>query len=163
MILYDPAALLRKIAPAKKIKRLIKEDLSVNKAVLSMFSEIDFINKRDVLDVALNTSKGYKARYREEKKQGATNSQAKEQTLNDKVLLVNRVQNAVVYQVAQEIKAEYDGEYYKWLPSDADTPDPEHQLNYGKTFQIGDGEFPGERYGCRCSVEILVKETKLSL
>lgn len=163
MIRYNPNDLLRKIAPKKKIERLIKKDLTVNRAVLSMFSDIDFINKRDVLDVALSTSKQYKARYKEEKKSGLSATAALEQTLNDKKMLVNRVQDSIVYQVAQTIKQEYEGETYIWLPSEAETPDPEHQLNYGKKFQIGVGEMPGDRYGCKCSMEILVKETKLQL
>lgn len=162
-ILHDPKKMLRKIAPKKKIERLIKGDLSVNKAVLSMFDEVDFISKRDIATVALNTSKQYKARYKEERESGESVSAAKETTLNGKKMLISRVENAVVHQVAQTIKEEYEGEYYKWLPSDADTPDPEHQLNYGKVFQIGDGEFPGERYGCRCAAEILVKGSKLEL
>lgn len=162
-IVYEPNKLLKKIAPEKKIQRLIKKDLSVNKAVLSMFSDIDFISKRDIFDVALKTSKQYKARYRSEKKSGQSNSAALSQTLNEKKMIINRVQNSVVYQIAEEIKAEYAGEYYIWLPSDADTPDPEHQLNYGKKFKVGEGEQPGDRYGCKCGMEILVKEDTLNL
>lgn len=68
-----------------------------------------------------------------------------------------------MFQVAGEIKDRYEGEFYIWLPSDAEEPDPEHQLNYGKKFQVGEGEMPGDRFGCRCGMEILVPETKLDL
>jgi hypothetical protein len=76
---------------------------------------------------------------------------------------VARVQNAVVYEIAQDIKDQYRGEFYEWLPSDAETPDPIHQLNYGKKFQMGKGEMPGDRYGCRCGMNVLVSESTLSL
>ena len=73
------------------------------------------------------------------------------------------MQNETVFQIGQEIKAEYEGEFYEWLPSDAEEPDPLHQLNYGQVFRIGDGEQPGDRYGCRCGMNILVPEKKLEL
>ena len=83
--------------------------------------------------------------------------------LGDKKLMVARVQNAIVQQVSKEIREAYRGEAYKWLPSDAAEPDPIHQLNYGKVFNVGEGEQPGDRFGCRCGMQILVKETKLAL
>ena len=53
-------------------------------------------------------------------------------------------------------------EFYRWLPSDAKNPDPEHQLLYGKIFRVGEGDkegnMPGERYGCRCGIEWLTDE-----
>ena len=59
--------------------------------------------------------------------------------LKDPKLLIQRVQNELVFQISNEIKGKYNGEFYEWLPSDASEPDPEHQLNYGKVFQIGSG------------------------
>ena len=54
-------------------------------------------------------------------------------------------------------------EFYRWMPSDAKNPDPEHQLLYGKIFRVGEGDkegnMPGERYGCRCGIEWLDSET----
>jgi hypothetical protein len=76
------------------------------------------------------------------------------------------VQNEVVWQIANGIKEQYGDEDAEWLPSDAEEPDPEHQLNYGKIFRISEGingEIPGERIGCRCGMRILVKQTKLNL
>lgn len=162
-IIHNPTKLLKKIAPHTKLERLVTGKLTLNKAALSMFNDIDFISKRDLATVALKTVKQYKKRYKGEKAEGATNAEALDASLNDKKLMVARMQSAVILQVAEEIKEEYSGEYYRWLPSDADTPDPEHQLNYGKIFQIGDGEFPGDRFGCRCGAEILVKDSKLQL
>lgn len=87
----------------------------------------------------------------------------KEEIIDNPKQLIQRVQNNIVNQIAGEIKDAYRGEYYKWLPSDAAEPDPIHQLKYGKRYQVGKGEMPGDRYGCRCGMFILVKETKLKL
>lgn len=162
-ILYDPKKLLKKIAPEKKVARLVNQNLTPNKAILSMFDDIDFISKKDIQFVALKTIRSYKRRYKENRKEGLSVSEATAESLNNKRQLINRVQNEVVSQVAQEIKESYHGQKYIWLPSDADEPDPQHQLNYGKVFTIGDGEMPGDRYGCRCAMEILVKDEELNL
>lgn len=128
-----------------------------------MFDDIDFISKKTIEKVALKTVKQYKKRFKNEKESGLSASAAKEAALADKKLMVNRVQSAIVLEVSQEIKKEYLGEFYIWLPSNAQEPDPEHQLNYGSTFQVGKGEMPGERYGCLCGMDILVKGTKLDI
>lgn len=163
MIKYLPKEMLRKIAPAKKIEKLISNRLTLNKAVLSFLDDVDFISKKTVERTALETLREYKARYQDEKDSGLSAVDAKEEALNQKKLLVNRVQNTVVNQIAGEIKDQYRGEYYKWLPSDANEPDPLHQLKYGRKFQLGKGEMPGDRYGCKCGMQILVSETKLEL
>jgi hypothetical protein len=167
VIKYLPNELLRKIAPAKKIEKLVSGSLTFNKAALSFVSDIEFMSKKTIERTALKTIKQYKERYVDnlnpEGGDGMSTSEAKDDALNDKKLLVNRVQNTVVNEVAGAIKEQYRGEYYKWLPSDAIEPDPIHQLNYGKKFQIGKGEMPGDRYGCRCGMSILVKESKLEL
>ncbi len=154
-IKYDPSALLKKIAPERKIKRLLSGRISLKKTALSFLNDVDFIAKGRVAEVALKTIKGYKERIAA----GATKSEI----IDDPKQLIQRVQNEVVLQIGSEIRDQYQGESYIWLPSDAEEPDPEHQLNYGKTFQIGDGEQPGDRIGCRCGMQILVKETKLEL
>lgn len=155
-IIYDPKKMLQKIAPEKKIKRLMSSNASLNRTALSFVDDIDFLNKKEVASTALKVMKSYKARIKDE-------TADKAELKKDPALLINRVQNEVVFQVSQGIKENYSGEFYVWLPSDADEPDPEHQLNYGKKFRIGEGEMPGDRYGCRCGMEILVEEKKLEL
>lgn len=155
-ITYLPEQLLKKIAPVKKLERLVSSRASLNQTALSFVDDIDFLDKAAVKDVALKTIRGYKKRIKED-------PDIKSDLLADPAQLIQRVQNEVVLQVSEQIKEDYAGEFYVWLPSDADEPDPEHQLNYGKKFQIGVGEMPGERYGCKCGMEILVKETKLNL
>jgi hypothetical protein len=153
---YDPKKLLNRIAPTKKVEKLLAGNVTLKKTALSFVDDIDFLDKKRVSEVALKTIKGYKERIKADKT-------IKGEILNDPAFLINRVQNEVVLQISEGIKEKYDGDFYIWLPSDADEPDPEHQLNYGSKFQIGVGEMPGERYGCRCGMEILTKDTKLEL
>jgi len=155
-IIYDPKKMLSKIAPAKRLENAIKSDLSLKKTALSFASNFDFLDRKDINRVALKTLKGYKERV---KNDTATKSELRA----DPAQFVQRVQNEVVFQISAEIKDTYRGEEYEWLPSDAEEPDPEHQLNYGKVFVVGDGEQPGERPGCRCGMRILVKESTLQL
>lgn len=163
MIKYNPNKLLKRIAPKRTVKRLLTERLAINRTVLGMLSDMDVVSKKALNDVALRTAKQYRKRYQEEISSGTTPSEAKEEAVGDKSLLVNRISNAIVYEIAQGIRDQYAGEYYIWLPSDAETPDPIHQLNYGKRFRVGRGEMPGERYGCRCGMEIIVPEEELQL
>lgn len=163
MIIYTPGKILKQIASEKKIAKLVKGDLTLNKAVLSLFDDVDFIQKKRVSEVALKTIRQYKKRFKEERKAGLGVNAAKEEALAGKKLLINRVQNEIVKQTSDLIEEKYYGESYEWLPSGAEEPDPEHQLNYGEIFLVGDGEMPGQRYGCQCGMRILVKETKLNL
>lgn len=156
MIRFEPSKLLRRVAPAKKIEKLLSSRLSLKRAALTFASKIDFLDENAIARVALKTIKGYKERAKDD-------PDAKAEILDDPAQLIQRVQNEVVTQVAGEIKDKYAGEFYVWLPSDADEPDPEHQLNYGEKFQVGVGEMPGDRYGCRCGMEILVDDSTLDL
>jgi hypothetical protein len=156
MIVYEPSKILRKVAPERKIEKLLKANISLKKSALSFVSDFDFLDEKAIERVALKTIKGYKKRIKEDRDQKA-------EILEDPKQLIQRVQNEVVLQISEEIKERYAGEFYIWLPSDADEPDPEHQLNYGSKFQIGEGEMPGERPGCQCGMEILVEENTLDL
>lgn len=155
-IKYQPDKLLAKIAPKSKIKKLLKANISLKRAALQFIDAIDFIDKKNVVDTALKVIKGYRQRIKDD-------PDAEKEIKNDPKQLIQRVQNQVVLQISQGIRENYQGEKYVWLPSDADEPRPEHQANYGKTFDIGDGEQPGDEYGCRCGMEILVAESSLSL
>ncbi len=152
---YDPHKLLQKIAPPKKIKKLLTQDLSLKKTALDFVSNIPFIDKKEVATTALKVIKNYKERV----KDGESKSDLK----SDPALLIQRVQQSVVTQVKDQIKETYHGEFYIWTPSSANEPDPEHQLNYGEQFQIGVGEMPGDRFGCLCGMEILVPQNNLDL
>lgn len=156
MIIFDPSKLISRYAPKSKVKKLVTKRASLKKSALNFVSSIDFLSKRAVQKVALSTIKEYK-------KRTEGDAQEKKAIAKDPKLLVNRVQNLVVHEVSKEIKGKYKGEFYIWLPSDAAEPDPLHQLKYGKKYRIGVGEMPGDRYGCRCGMQILVDDKKLEI
>jgi hypothetical protein len=162
-IRYLPRKVLRQKMKKKTVEKLVTQKLTINKAALKMVESLGLVSKKKIQDVALKVIKNYKKRYKKEMKEGASKKGALKESLNDKKNLVQRIQNVTLWEIAQDIKKEYRGEFYEWLPSDADEPDPEHQLNYGKVFQIGKGEMPGDRYGCKCGMNILVDETRLNL
>jgi len=148
-----PSEFLKKALPDKKVARLVTQRLTLNRAAVLALGD-DVLSKKTIEKVATKVIRSYKATFEEK---------TLAETLNDKALLLQRVQNAATHEVSQEIQDKYAGEEYEWLPSDADEADPEHQLNYGKIFKLGEGEAPGDRYGCRCGMNILVRETKLEL
>lgn len=156
MIKYQPDKLIAKIAPEKKIKKLLRSNMTLKKTALSFVDDVEFLSKKGVTKTALKVIKGYKARIK-------ANPELEAEILADPKQLIQRVQNEVILQIADSIKENYSGERYIWLPSDADEPRPEHQLNYGIEFIIGDGEMPGDEYGCRCGMQILTADSSLNL
>jgi hypothetical protein len=166
-IVYDPKKMLRKLAPERKVKKLLSSKVTVKKTALSFLDDADFIDKDKVLDVALKTVSGYHERIAKAVVDAgfdrSAGTEVKNEIVDDPKQLIQRVQNQIVTQISQEISKKYEGEKYIWLPSDAEEPDPEHQLNYGKEFIVGVGEMPGERPGCKCGMEILTTDTKLEL
>lgn len=156
MIKYEPSKLLSKVAPKTKVKKLVGARVSLKQSALSFVNSIDFLTKGSVKKVALRTIKDYKKRIEEDPDQ-------KKVIKKDPKQLVQRVQNQVVQTVSKEIAKKYRGEKYKWLPSDAAEPDPQHQLKYGKIYTVGVGEMPGDRYGCRCGMQILVEDSSLDI
>lgn len=156
MIRYDPGELLKKIAPARKIEKLVRGNLTLKRAALSFVDDIDFLDKKRVASVALEVIKGYRRRVREK-------TDSKADLVDDPAQLIQRVQNEVIFQVKEGIVEKYAGEKYEWMPSDSEEPRPEHQLNYGMVFTVGEGEMPGDEPGCKCGMNILVAEDKLEL
>lgn len=156
--------MLAKAAPVSAIKKLVSSKLTVNRAALNMVSRSGIIPAKTIQDTALRVVKEYKKTIAANVKDGATQSEAKAAiSETENALLVQRVQMAFVSEVATQIEDKYSGEFYIWLPSSAVIPDPEHQLLYGTRRQLGDGEKPGDRFGCQCGMEILVDETELNL
>jgi len=162
-ITFLPSEVISKVAPKKTVERLVTQRLTLNRAALATLARQDILSKKALERVALKVIRSYKDSYGEFVDEGMSATASKEAALNGKKLMVQRVQNATVFEIAQELKTQYDGELYEWLPSDAEEPDPLHQLNYGKTFRLGDGEAPGDRQGCKCGMRILVNETKLDI
>lgn len=151
------------MAPKKKVERLVTDDISLNRAAVSSLARTGVLKKKTLETIAIKVIRQYKRRRRLEIKAGESKSAATDIALNDKKLMVQRVQSAAVAELTSEVKSAYRGEFYEWLPSSAIEPDPLHQLNYGKRFQLGRGEAPGDRYGCQCGMYILVDEDKLAI
>lgn len=162
-ITFLPTNVLKRVASKKTVERLVTQRLTLNRAAVATLSRTSGLSKTAVERIALRVIKSYRKTYGDERRAGVSITQAIEDALNDKRLMLHRVQNAVVHEITEDIKRQYRGEHYEWLPSDADEPDPLHQLNYGKIFQLGVGEAPGDRYGCRCGMRILVNESQLKL
>ncbi len=159
MIVFDPAKVIAKLAPARKIKKLIGKGLSLKREALRFVDEIDAVSKSSVTEIALKTLKSYKERIAED-------PSIKSEIMADPKQLIQRVQNTVIFEIHETIKENYGGKTATWLPSSADEPRPEHQLNYGKTYIIGegiDGVEPGDEYGCQCGVEIDTSDSSLEL
>jgi hypothetical protein len=163
MIRYQPKKLLSRIAPKKRVEKLVTQKLTLNRATLTTLSDTGVLTKKTLETIAIKVIRGYRDRYGDERDQGASKKEALDEALNNKKQLVKRVQNATVHEITQEVKRQFRGEFYVWLPSEAINPDPLHQLNYGKKFLLGKGEMPGDRYGCLCGMQILTDETKLEL
>ncbi len=159
MIIFDPAKVIARLAPARKIKKLVSKSLSLKREALRFVDEIDAVSKDSVAEIALKTLKSYRKRIAED-------PDLKDELLSDPKQLIQRVQNTVIFEIHETIKQAYAGETATWLPSSADEPRPEHQLNYGKTYIIGegiDGVEPGDEYGCQCGVEINTTDSSLGL
>lgn len=159
-IKYLPDKMLEQVVPKSKLKKLLtKKDLSLKKTALSFIDGNDVISKKAITKTALKVVRSYK-------KRAKGDTEERLDLYEDPALLINRVQNEVLLQVAEGIKEKYAGHTFTWLPSDADEPDPEHQLNYGKTFVIGAMDYEGRELGtngCRCGMEIHTEDTKLEL
>lgn len=158
-----PRLIAKKLLPKKTAQKLVTNKLSLNKAAVTMLSKSGLLGKKKVEEVALKVIKEYRQSFKDDVAEGASKADALDQTLNDKKLLVQRVQDTATREVTKEVKKVYRGERYIWLPSQAETPDPLHQLNYGKKFWVGKGEMPGDRWGCQCAMRILVDEDELFL
>lgn len=162
-IRYLPSNVLRRMANKKRVEKLVKNNLTLNRAAFNSLAASNILPKKKLEEIAIKVIRSYRSSYGDERKLGVSKTEALETALNDKKLMVQRVQNASLNEITSEIKSQYAGEFYEWLPSDAEEPDPLHQLNYGKRFRLGKGEAPGDRYGCKCGMNILVDETELEL
>lgn len=144
-------------------KRILNTNLDLKKAQIAAIlkSDIVSVSKKDLTKTINGVIDEYDTKLGKQKV-GAKD--LKRQIYEDQALLRNRIAGLVVYNEVIKIKEEHQGQYYRWLPSDAENPDPLHSLLYGKVFKIGEGDdegnMPGERYGCKCGMEILTKKEK---
>ncbi len=156
---YQPAKILKKMKLEDKAGKLVTKNLTLNRVAVRSLANAGVLSEKQIQKLALKVIKEYKATYADEIAAGNSQTQSVEEALNDKKLMIARVQSAVLNEQTNLIKTAYRGEFYKWLPSTAANPDEKHMKKYGKIFRLGKGEAPGDRYGCQCGMEIQTDET----
>lgn len=158
---FDPGAWLGKIFP-KGIEKygLLDDGLDIKKRYLKALVRATSLSGRKISAEVYKTVEFYAAK--ESALKAAGEKAFKAEALNGQSLLTQRLKNFLVYSEVQEQRKHHKGRMYRWLPSAAAEPDPEHQLLYGKIFREGegdkDGNMPGERWGCQCGIEWLDDE-----
>ena len=157
-MIFNPTQFLKLVLGAGFFKnRILTNELDFKKSVMSAILKATTLKKREVNATIYKVVDKYKKKMNNLKEEGIR--AYKSEALNNEVLLKDRIENLVLWNEVQELKEEHEGEYYRWLPSSAEEPDPEHQLLYGKIFKVGegdkDGNMPAERYGCKCGIEFL--------
>lgn len=162
-IRYEPKKILKKMASKKNVENLVTENLTINRAVLNSLENSGVLGKKELQYVGLGVIKEMRERAEKLTEEGLTKAESREEVLENKKLLVQRVQDATVNEITKKVKKKYRGEFYVWLPSTAKVPDKKHMKKYGKRYQLGKGEAPGDRRGCKCGMEILVDAKRLSL
>lgn len=155
---FIPGRWLEKIFP-KGIEKsgLLSDNLEIKKRYLQALVRATSLSGREI------TAEVYKTVDFYEQKEAALKAAGvkafKQEALNGQELLKARLKNFLVYSEIQRQRKEHKGRMYRWLPSNANEPDPEHQLLYGHIFREGegdkDGNMPGERWGCQCGIEWL--------
>jgi hypothetical protein len=145
-IKYEPSKLIRKLR--KRARAVVRSDLTVNRSAVKALTEFGLLPKKTLESVALKVIKQERANKRSSGERRA--------------VLQSRVQSAVLHEQTRVIQKAYRGEFYKWLPSVAKEPRPEHEKNYGKIFQVGvgdsEGNDPGDLINCQCGMELLVDD-----
>lgn len=160
-MIFKPEQFIKLVLGADFFKgRLLNSELEFKQKALSTLLKATGLKKREVNASIYKVVDFYEEKMDYLKEEGV--KAFKKNALNNEALLKNRIEGMVLFNEVQNIKEEYEGGFYRWLPSSSEIPDPEHQLLYGKIFRIGegdkDGNMPAERYGCKCGMEILTAE-----
>lgn len=155
--LWLPREYVKKALPKGFFNRkLLTNKLNVKRVYLRALLTATTLSKREIKNTIYKVIDFYREKIENLKDEGV--KAYKSEALNDEKLLKQRVENLIIWNEAQELKRDHAGELYVWLPSSSKEPDPQHQLKYGKVYQVGVGEFPNERYGCKCGARFLTDE-----
>ena len=160
---FYPDRFLKQVMPKSFYSQnLVDKDFDLKKNALKAINRARTIMGRPIDTTVYNVLSQYEQKYKGLIADGESSTQAFNEAVNGSALLRQRIEQAVVYDEIQNLKAQHTGEFYRWLPSGAANPDPEHQLLYGKIFRVGEGDkngnMPGERYGCQCGIEWIGEE-----
>lgn len=142
-------------------KNILGRDYSLKNEVKRAILKADVMTERQLDSMADKVTDFYISKA--ERLQAEGIKAYRKEAINNEKMMKERVEMAVTYyEVDREAKA-HAGGFYRWLPSEAKEPEPEHALLYGKVFKVGegdkDGNMPMQRYGCKCGIEWLSDET----
>ncbi len=138
---------------------LTKKNLSLKQKAMQALILGTQASKRDINHLVLGVATIYQNKIDDLTDGGVPKAKASVMAKDGEKLLQQRITSLVLYSEVQSIKKDNEGEKYRWLPSSSENPDPEHQLLYGKVFDVGEGDsegnMPMERWGCNCGMETL--------
>lgn len=158
---FYPDRFLKQVMPKSFYTQgLVSKNFTLQKGAISAINRARLATGRAIDKTVYDVLLQYKAKYKDLiAAEDFGKAQAFEAAVGGENLLRQRIEQAVIFDKIQDLKAEHKGEYYRWMPSSAENPDPQHGLLYGKIFRVGEGDkegnMPGERYGCQCGIEWL--------
>ncbi len=164
---FYPDRFLKQVMPKSFYTQgLVSKNFTLQKGAISAINRARLATGRPIDKTVYDVLLQYKAKYKDLiAAEDFGKAQAFEAALNGENLLRQRIEQAVIFDKIQDLKAKHKGEFYRWMPSSAENPDPQHGLLYGKIFRVGEGDkegnMPGERYGCQCGIEWLGEEEVL--
>jgi hypothetical protein len=158
-VTFDPQALVDRIL--RKYPTLLNKDLSFKAALKKAILATNVLTKKDLNETIRNALRFYKKKVSELERQesGLSKQVAAAVVRENQSLIKMRVENAMIQNASEIVKENFEGQKYMWLPSTSENPDEQHMLNYGKIFVVGEGEQPGDRWGCRCGMRIMTNVT----
>ena len=161
---FYPDRFLKQVMPKSFYTQgLVSKNFTLQKGAISAINRARLATGRPIDKTVYDVLLQYKAKYKDLiAAEDFGKTQAFEAALNGENLLRQRIEQAVIFDKIQDLKVQHKGEFYRWMPSSAENPDPQHGLLYGKIFRVGEGDkegnMPGERYGCQCGIEWLGEE-----
>ena len=142
---------------------LKKKNLTLKQNAMQALILATSFSKREINSTVAKVADIYQRKIDDLSDEGIPKAKASVIAKSGEKLLKQRIAGLVIFDAVQNIKAENEDDFYEWLPSSSDTPDPEHQLLYGQIKKVGEGDkegnMPMERYGCNCGLRI-IKATK---
>lgn len=155
---FLPDVFLKKALPKNFWERgLLTRDVNPKQTIIKAVVTSTAVTKRELDGTYRRAIEFYDNKIEKLKDEGVR--KYKSEALHGERLLRARIHQLILYNEVQELKKEHKGKRYRWLPSAAHHPEPEHQLLYGKIFEVGegdkDGNMPCERWGCQCGIEWL--------
>lgn len=161
-----PQTILKKALPDGFFDEdlLNKKNLSLKQNAMQALILGTTATKREINASVAKVADIYQRKIDDLREEGLPKAKASVIAKDGEKLLKQRIAGIVLFDAVQQIKSDNEGEKYRWLPSSSENPDPQHQLLYGKVFDVGEGDdegnMPMERYGCNCGMEILKPNEK---